>query len=1099
MTADYEYIKRRVNRFRNAVMVGNLVRRLGSPAIGALFLGAVLQALFSVVPLVALPALFDLSVLLCALALAWLLLRELVLKAPSPTAAARMMERAGRDAHHYLSLALELAPGTYRGSTELGEEVVRRARKSVDSYPRRPRAVRSSRRIALMLGGIILCTASWTMLTPRITDYWDLPFSSNAGLGVRVEPGTVPLPRDGSVTLRLTPLHQAFPSCRLNLFDINGDRIETHILRPDSAGTFAMRKDSLTHSFVYEFRSGGTALSRDTIRVVPPPSLFSLEALVHPPRYTGLPTRRLKDGQGSFSAYAGSRVDFTVGSTFPLRAAAHITRHGDTTALEVDGVTAEGTVPVRRATAYTFDLVDTLGRRADTLPTFYIDLIEDLKPMVRVLKPGRDKVLKPAQQETLLVEGLDDIGVGRLELQWRRGTWPPDSVRRDDLSPGSPKKHLRRQVLWDLKPLELYPGDTVRYWARARDTKPFGTPHIAFSDTFSFRVPGFAEIHQQVLREEGMAQKRLQSVRQGQEELKETVSELVKSATGKEELSWEQKEIVDEVASRLESQHDSLNKAVESLRESVRKLAEEGLSREGVLEKMEEVRKAVEDLVREYGDSLLFDPSDPQKEVSAEELRKSLEKIEEMLPRLEEQLDNTLRFLESLRRDRELAALAARAEKLAREQHRLAGDSAGNAGELRRQQDLDRRAEDFLDELRSRAGSEADSGLFDEKDAPSMAEARAARKKISESLSKGRMPTKQSMSRLSASMLSLSEELEGMLSSAMTAGLREEADMLMNMAYDALTMAEWQEGVRERSRSSDAARREEARRTIAREQQALKQALQRSMSRMDTLTMVPPGMLRSLLQAYRDAGESLDRAIEALGDSDASAQMSGARTRLHALAQTLMDGAKGMQGMQGRGGEGGRGMMAGLRKVSGRQAAINAATADLLRMMLGEGRPGSTGAGGEQGTGGTGQARKQARKAQEAVADRLKALADRYGNEAGGDMEKRVRELEQEARRLAEMMKKPGENLPDRQERFLVRMLQTTLSTHRRDEGKEKRKSKSAVRVYSDAPDPDPVKLFRDTDTFYRLRQRALSAQLPEQYRFPVKAYFDSLGVLYLK
>jgi hypothetical protein len=78
-------------------------------------------------------------------------------------------------------------------------------------------------------------------------------------------------------------------------------------------------------------------------------------------------------------------------------------------------------------------------------------------------------------------------------------------------------------------------------------------------------------------------------------------------------------------------------------------------------------------------------------------------------------------------------------------------------------------------------------------------------------------------------------------------------------------------------------------------------------------------------------------------------------------------------------------------------------------------------------------------------------------------------------------------------------MLETTLSQHRQDEGKEDRISQSAKTVFGPAPGPQTPETGYGTDSFYRLRQRAFMGNFPESYRLPVKNYFDSLGVLFLK
>ena len=114
-------------------------------------------------------------------------------------------------------------------------------------------------------------------------------------------------------------------------------------------------------------------------------------------------------------------------------------------------------------------------------------------------------------------------------------------------------------------------------------------------------------------------------------------------------------------------------------------------------------------------------------------------------------------------------------------------------------------------------------------------------------------------------------------------------------------------------------------------------------------------------------------------------------------------------------------------------------------------------------------------------------------------MNKRMEELEKEARKIASMLEQPREEITERQDRLLSRMLQTTLSLHRQNEGKEERKSVAAETVFTENKINPPGENFDDPDTFYMLRRRALGGNFPESYRNAINAYFDSLGVLFLK
>jgi hypothetical protein len=1062
-------------------------------AFGALIL---LQLVFALVPWTLLPLLWDGSIVASGMAAALYTLDKYFFRRPPLLARAYAVEKKAKLSHPWLALALELDASAVLGSRELKEDAVRRARESLVYCPRSIHAFPSRKWTA----ALAIFAAAWLTTSgavePRCAAFWKLPLSFGTRLQARILPGTVSVPMHSSLTLRCSPRSGAFPSSRISLAGINGGHEQSFLLRPDSSGGFGIRRDSLTASFSYRFAIGNTVFKPETIRVVPLPSIFSLNVLLKPPGYVGIGPTSLPEGQGNFNAYTGSRAEFSLVATGILTSAVLCGSTGDTVAFNVRGANAHGELRIRKKCGYTFRLVDTLGQKSDSLPGYFVDILLDMPPMVHILRPGKNAELTPALRETLWVEAIDDIGLTQCSLGWRRNSEPQDSSHYRALMLDSyNEKSIRRVVPWDLRELSLYPGDTVFYWAYARDNSPFDTTHFSVSETFWFRVPTFEEIHEQLSEEEKTTEGALKSAQEKHKDLQTELSRLIQSTHGKQSLTWEEKQIVKDLKESVQAQSDTLAKAVESLKQTIEKMKENGMSSKEITDKMDKVRKALEDLAREYGDSLLFNPPQKNETIGMQDLKESLEKFRKMLPDLSKSLDNALKYLEMLKRDQQLAALAMQADKLGEKQAAIASSPEKKERTAQQQKEQNKKVDDLMSEI-SRA---SDEGLFAQGEAPALKQVHSLQQSMKSSMSRGAMPSSDDMERMSGDLFSLSDNLRNLQSSAMSAKMKKEKEALLDMSHDALSMTQWQEQI-----ASEEGRGGE-RGKAAHMQEALKQALAKSAGKLSALSMTSPQMLGQLMQDYDKAAQSVNNSIEALGSGeDAAGQMAGSEEGLNALAFSLLAAAGAMDGAQAQGeGEGEGGMMGGFRKLSGKQAMINSATGEILRQMLG-GMPGESGEQGENGGNGKSsalaeKARKQAEAAQKAIADELHKLAEKYGKETGGSMDKRARDLEEEARRLSLMLENPGQELRDRQDRFLSRMLQASLSMHKQDESKEERKSQSAKNVFPlDAGKIGPV-VSSDRDAFYRLRQKAFAGNFPENYRYAVKNYFDSLGVLFLK
>jgi hypothetical protein len=566
---------------------------------------------------------------------------------------------------------------------------------------------------------------------------------------------------------------------------------------------------------------------------------------------------------------------------------------------------------------------------------------------------------------------------------------------------------------------------------------------------------------------------------------------------GKQSLSWEDNQVFKDLKEGLQAQSDTLSKAVLSLKKIMESLKEQGFSGKELTDKMDKVRDALEDLAKEYGDSLLFNPPQNSDRVSMQDLKESLEKFKKLLPDLSKRLDNALKYLEMLKRDQKLAVMAMQAQKLGEQQARLASNSEKPKSSSIQEKDMLKKIEDLLSEISRSSDDSAGHELFPKSELSMLSQASKRAQSMKSGMSQGAMPKASEMDNMSADMFSLAQKLRDLQSTAMMTKMKKEKDMLMEMSHNALNMSQWQEQIASEAMQGN------SRPITAQKQEALKQTLLKSIDALNSLSMTSPQTVSELMRQYDKAAEAMGKSLSELEkNSAASGPMASSEERLNAISFSLMNAAGAMDGEQGQG-EGESGMAEGMQKLSGKQAMINGATGEILRRMLGGQEPGQGEGDGRQSGEGknsalTEKVREQAEAAQKEIADELKQLADKYGKEAGSSMDKRAHDLEQEARKLTKMLENPMPEIRDHQDRFLSRMLESSVSMHKQDEGKEERKSASAKTVFF-LDDNTPILPERfDRDSFYRMRQKAFMSNFPETYRFAIKNYFDSLGVLFL-
>ncbi len=1006
---------------------------------------------------------------------------------------AQKLESQKKDQFNYLHSAYELSEDKTYQENDLTPLVYQKAIDTFANFKNCLKPKIKLTNIIVLLVSLSSFYLSLFHLNPTIKNWLSYPFNKTS-INLYGSSSSQKIAKYGSVTLHCKT-EKAFDNpIELKIRNIStGSQVDKRSIIPDSKGNYNCKIDSIKESFEFTFNSGPLHSSARIVTVVPPPKLYSLKVKVRSPYYTAKGTIDLNEGNGDITACYGSKASFAIEGTEPLKNCSLIKNQKDTINLSIENGKAKGELRLYSKGSYTFVLKDSLNQTSDSTPSYFIDIIPDLAPTVSIVKPGRDKILSEAQKETLNVELYDDYGINTLKLGYRKTSInDPETYFKKISIKEKNSNAISLSIPWNITELTLYPGDSLYYWAEVADNKPFGSPNSAVSDTFIFRLPTYSEIHKMIAEREKGAGKALESVKEMQENIEKRLEDLQSSTGKKSELSWEDKQIMKDLQEKMKEQSDSLSSAIEAMKEAVEKLKESGSS-EKITDKMQEVQKELEKLLEEMGDSLLFKKDPLKAPPSISDLKKSLEKMAKNLPDLEKRLDNTIKYLKMLQKESERAMLADRAQKLAEEQFKIS-ETLKDEELSQREKDLQKRVDDLLNDTKK---------SLDDKDSPvksndlsSLSDVQKSSENVKNEMSNQQTPSKSSMNQMSASLSAMSSELQSTLSSAMAEAAKKDYNNLVKMAQNSISMTEWQKSISDQMNKSQ---NSSEKRAAA--QQSLKDALTNSTFELNELSMVPPMILADLYSSMQKSGKAMKKALNTIHSPQSSFHMNNATSALNELTEKLLSAADGMSQQSGGSGGGSGGLQQALQQLSGQQAAINAATQQLLKSMLQGNKPGQQGQGQQQqggqnsgeNSGLTGEAKQSVQKAQQALADKLKELSEKYGDSKDGNLKSRVEELEKEARRITRLFNNPQQEISEKQDLLLKRMLDATISLNRKDEGKEERKSKSSEKIYSKFSSEEIDYSKMKADNFYKMRSKALSGDYPISYKQKISKYFDRL------
>jgi hypothetical protein len=1065
-------------RLTTANIVERVVIYLGVLSVVA----SVLNVLFIYLPFSFIIYLFSIAIVLPVIVVVFFCILLIWIKRISKLDALRFLEKQSRIEHGIVSIVFEMRNERENVFTKKAADTaalqIPRLKASFPSYC-------TVYTLIIFCIGMILFAGSSLLQNSAIHYISFSEIIKNRRIDYVVKPGTITVPKGKNVVLSMECNNLAASSCWLLTKDVSSGKSDRKLIYKNSSNLFSDTLANVTKSIQYQFITANRKINVDSIIVVQPPVIQSIALKIINPGYMNRIDTITISGNGNASVYRGSTIEIEIESSF-LKSA-WIVLNKDTISMMTKKRKAfvSFNASSKSKMQYSLLLNDTLGQKNENRIQYEIAILPDEAPVVQITEPAFNKNLTPEMSERITFEAVDDFGISDADLNYFNSS-DRVNVQTIKLSPKKSIEKIQKEYVWDLSKTGLYPGDTLFYFVKVLDNYPYKPSHSASSDTFFFRIPSFEEISKSIYEKEKHAEQLLKQAIDKTREIHKTADKIQSdSKSNSVNPSWEQIQLLDEMNAQAGEQRDSLQKAIDELNQSAGELRKQGELGKELADKMEMIKKMIEKLASKYGDSLFTNVDENQK-ITAKQLQEAVEKAKQLLPDLEDALDNTLKYLEAMQRDRELAVLSMKAENLARQQVALNERETAESGV--QQDQVLKESEELNSDIRKALDQNSNDNIDTLlKRIDSLGNEIKARKKNSSSADK-----KESTA-MSQSLMSLADELREMMSDAQMIKSEKELKKVLGIAGMLLNVNDWIEelGV---NRFDDI--------TVGKHLQVFSDALRKVRSEIDSLEIIPPEMLSYMTKHVTATLNELQTIISEF-DSFQVKRLHNISSSLLVLANELMSFTSQASEQQNNGnGRGGGGMMSKMRKLSQRQSGVNAATSAMLRAIMESKQgmqPGSNGMSSEGDKQRFDAARKAAMERQKEVADELAELQKEYANDnANAQIVKRLEELKKEAQRLTDMFSVPSPMLEEKQNEFLNRMLQSALSVNRQDEENEERKSESAKAIFSEQRD-NRLQVPSTPDAFYLMKRKALQGNFPEMYRSAINAYLDSLGVIYLK
>ncbi|MBT8441005.1 MAG: hypothetical protein KJO76_01370, partial [Gammaproteobacteria bacterium] len=245
---------------------------------------------------------------------------------------------------------------------------------------------------------------------------------------VAVSPGDGAVRRGGDLFVEAQA--EGFDPVEATVFaQFEGGEWESAVM-DETGGEFEFRFFGIRQPLRYYVEAAGVRSAEYDIDVVDLPRVSNVRLTYHYPQWTRQETRT-EDPGGDIEAVEGTEVEVEITTDQPLGDAALIV-NGASVTMTTDGTTATAVLTVEEEGEYH---IATSFNAAPVQLTdnYFIDVQADNRPVVKVIKPGRDWRASNIEEVLVRVEATDDFNLDRLELNYavNGGEWQVASLEAD--------------------------------------------------------------------------------------------------------------------------------------------------------------------------------------------------------------------------------------------------------------------------------------------------------------------------------------------------------------------------------------------------------------------------------------------------------------------------------------------------------------------------------------------------------------------------------------------------------------------------------------------------------------------------------------------
>lgn len=978
----------------------------------------------------------------------------------------------------------------------------------------------------------------------RVVNY-NQSFNPPAPFKLNIEPLNKTVLRGENV--KITVKTSGDPPEKINLvIKENGqEQPDIYNLKLDKNNSYIFEIASIKNSIEYyaeaEWLTDIVETEKGKINVIDLPLIKSLNGKIIYPSYTNLSSKNIDEQTTEISALNGSRLEFNLLSNKDIRTSKiFFTKNTQSLAIsdsskdisnqtkndtlifdmKLNGNRSNGGFTINHSGTFFFEITDKDGQKSSNPIKYNVLALTDEYPRIELIDPTTDVQIGESALLPVRLSISDDYGITYLKLYYKllesRYSTPDRNYSSISVPLLSNETSMEVPYLWDLKKIDISPGDIYEFYFEVADNDRVRGPKTARTKSLLVRLPSIEEALRAVDTDQKKIEDELKKVLKESNELKKQMDELDKELLknqNKPQLDWKDKKKAEDILKKQEEIQKKFDQIQQSLDQLNKSLQDNNVLSPETVQKFLELQKLMEEVDSPELRKMQEAMRQAMEKMSQEDLKKAMQNYKFDEERFRQSIERTLKILKRLQAEQKADALSKMAEELTKKQDELNKQLSNTnpsdkqkRDELAQQQnklneDLKNISENLksLEDLMKEIGDNMPmKELQDSKDALKENETSQAMQDASQDIQSGDFNKAGDKQKKASSNLKNFAEKMNRLKNEMNDRVTQEAIRKMQKATtDMLKLSQMQEDLRNQTKNSDynSTKFNELAENQAQIASSMSNLINSMMDLANKTFAVTPEMAKNL----GDALQQMQQAMQNLANrqtGNASRSQQGAMSSMNQAAMQMQQMLSMMQNQgsgacENPGGSGpgrkpgqqpGMGFMERLQQLAAQQQMINQS----LQKLSGQGQGLSDEQRNELGriAGDQGKAQKTL---EELAKEQKQFSGERI---ALGDLEKIAKEMKEVMTDI-----QSGNITPEtlkRQEKILSRLLDATKSINERDFEK-KRESRTGLDVIRKSP--DALKFMTDEDRKRTLQDifRNLREGYSNDYENIIKKYFESL------